>query len=85
MGGTPVGRNWIVMMHSGAAAIDWGGGLFQDAVSGEFFNAVEEDVSHRASDADLDWLKRIGRVEDYDASHVYFTGLPDLPSRSVSL
>jgi hypothetical protein len=84
MGGMPVGRNWIVMMRSGAAAIDWGGGLFQDAVSGDFFHAVEKDVSHRASNTDLDWLKRIGRVDDYDEVNVYFVGLPDLPYRSIN-
>jgi hypothetical protein len=85
MGGTPVGRNWIVIMRSGVTAIDWGGGLFQDAMSGDFFNAVEKDVSHRANDSDLDWLKHVGRVDDYDDTNVYFVGLPDLPFRSVSL
>lgn len=83
MGGMPVGRNWIVIMRSGAAAIDWGGGQFQDAISGDFFNAVEADVSHRANNSDLDWLKHIGRVDDYDRTNVYFVGLPDLPFRSI--
>ena len=83
MGGTPVGRNWIVMMVSGAAAIDWGGGLFQDAISGDFFKAAEKDVSHRAGNTDLDWLIHIGRVDDYDDTNVFFTGLPDLPYHSI--
>ena len=81
----PIGRNWIVMMHKGIPAIDWGGGMFQDAISGEFFNAAESEVSHRASDAELDWLKHIGRIDDYDIVNVYFIGLPDLPSRNNSL
>jgi len=80
MNGTAVGRNWIVMMHSGVAAIDWGGGLFQDAISGDYFNAPESAVSNRASDADLDWLQQIGRVDSYDTNYVYFLGLPDLPA-----
>lgn len=70
-------------MRSGTLAIDWGGGQFQDVISGDFFKAVESDVSHRANDADLDWLKHIGRVDDYDATNVYFVGLPDLPFRSI--
>ena len=84
MGGTPIGRSWVVMMHGGAASIDWGGGLFQDVISGDFFKAVEREVSHRATDAELDWLKHIGRVDDYDNTNVYFVGLPDLPSRNIS-
>lgn len=84
MGGTPVGRNWIVLMQNGVTAIDWGGGMFQDAVSGEFFKAVESNVSHRASNADLDWLEHIGRVDDYNDTFVYFIGLPDLPFRTQS-
>jgi hypothetical protein len=84
MGGVPIGRSWVVMMRAGAAAIDWGGGLFQDAISGDFFNATEQEVSHRASDTDLDWLKHVGRVDDYDANNAYFVGLPDLPNRKLS-
>jgi hypothetical protein len=84
MNGTAVGRNWIVMMHNGVAAIDWGSGLFQDVISGEFFNALEAAVSHRASDADLDWLQHIGRVDNYDINYVYFLGLPDLPFHTQS-
>ena len=84
MGGMPIGRSWVVMMHAGAAAIDWGGGLFQDAISGEFFKATEQQVSHSAGDAELDWLKHIGRIDDYDNTNVYFIGLPDLPYRSIS-
>jgi len=83
MGGTPIGRNWVVIMRSGAVAIDWGDGLFQDAISGDFFNAVESEVSHRSNDSDLDWLKHVGRVDDYDSTNVYFVGLPDLPFRKL--
>lgn len=82
MSGTPVGRNWIVMMHNGVTAIDWGGGQFLDAVSGNFFKAIESEVSHRASNADLDWLLHIGRIDDYNETYVYFNGLSNLPSRT---
>lgn len=83
MGGTPIGRGWVVMMHNGVAAIDWGGGIFQDAVTGDFFHAAERDVSHRADDLDLDWLKRLGRVDDYDPINVYFYSLPEYFKRTI--
>ena len=82
MGGAPVGRAWVVMMRNGTTAIDWGEGLFQDAISGEFFKAAEADVSHRASDVELDWLARVGRLDHYDDANAFFNGLSDLPSRS---
>lgn len=77
MRGTSIARCWVVMMHNGVAAVDWGDGVFLDVLSNEFFAATEKDVSHRALDADLDWLKRIGRVDDYDVNNVYFVLLPE--------
>jgi hypothetical protein len=84
MNGTPIGRSWIVMMRNGITAIDWGGGRFQDAISCDYFMAVESDVSHRASSTDLDLLVRVGRVDSYDEMNVYFVGLPDLPRTTTS-
>jgi hypothetical protein len=83
MNGTPIGRSWIVMMRNGVTAIDWGGGQFQDTISGDFFMAVESDVSHRAGNVDLDLLSRIGRVDGYDEVNVYFVGLPELPFKTT--
>jgi hypothetical protein len=80
MRGNPIARSWVVMMHSGVPAVDWGGGIYLDILTGQFFKAVEKDVSHRALDSDLDWLKRIGRVEDYDINNVVLTSLPNLNS-----
>ena len=76
-GGTAVGRSWIVVMRSGIVAVDWGDGLFQEAISGNFFNAVEKDVSHKALESDLNWLQKIGRVENFDTQNVFFTQLPE--------
>lgn len=77
MRGTPVARSWVVVMHNGTVAIDWGGGIYVDIVSSAFFAAGEKDVSHRAQDADLDWLKHLGKVDDYDINYVYFSLLPE--------
>ena len=78
MHGNPVARNWVVMMRSGTPAVDWGEGMFLDILSGEFFQAEEKDVSHRALDSDLDWLKHIGKVDAYDVNNVFFVILPNL-------
>jgi len=78
MRGNPVARSWVVMMHSGVPAVDWGGGTYLDILTCQFFKAFEKDVSHRALDSDLDWLKRIGRVEEYDINNVVLTSLPNL-------
>ncbi len=64
-------------MRSGIPAVDWGGGTFLDILSGEYFHAEEKDVSHRALDTDLDWLKQVGRVDEYDINNVYFLILPN--------
>ena len=82
-GGTPVGRAWVVMLHNGTIVIDWGDALFQDAYTGDFIQVSEHQISHRALDNDLDWLRRIGRVDGYDAHQVYFASLPERPARSL--
>jgi hypothetical protein len=82
-GGTPVGRPWIVVLRTGIIAIDWGDGLFQDAISGDFLHANESQVSHRAQNADLDWLKQVGRVDCYDTQQVYFISLPERSKKSI--
>ncbi|WP_322507455.1 hypothetical protein [Anaerolinea sp.] len=76
---TPVARSWVVMMRGGFAALDWGNGLYLDLTCGQFFTATEKDVSHRASDADLDLLVRLGCIEGYDRLNVYLTSLPEPP------
>lgn len=82
-GGTPVGRPWIVVLRNGTVAIDWGDGVFQDAISGDFLQVAESQVSHRALDGDLDWLVGIGRVSSYDEQQVYFLNLPERIKKSL--
>jgi hypothetical protein len=82
-GGAPISRYWFVLMHNGIRAVDWGEGRFLDLQTGTFFHAEDKDVSHRAQDADLEWLKHNGQVDDYDAENVYLSNLPDLPRRMI--
>lgn len=79
MRGTPIGRSFVVMMHSGAAVIDWGNGIYLDIINGVFFHAEEKEISHRAHESDLDWLRRLGHVEDYNDRDVFFSHLPEYP------
>jgi hypothetical protein len=77
MAGTPISRNWVVVLRSGVPALDWGNGSFVDLINGCFIEAKEPDVSHRAMDADLEWLKQIGVLDDYDDTNAYFLVLPN--------
>ena len=79
MKGTPVARSFVVMMHTGTAVIDWGNGVYLDILNGSFFRAEEKEVSHRAHESDLDWLMRLGHVEEYDDREVFFSHLPEYP------
>ena len=81
--GASISRNWFVVMRNGILAVDWGDGLFLDLRIGAFFHADDKDVSHRALDADLEWSKQTGHVNDFDAENVYLINLPDLPRRTL--
>jgi len=82
-GGTPVNRHWVVVLQNGIAAIDWGNGLFQDILSGEFIHGTEADVSHTIQDDELEQLKHMSRIYQYDANIVYVFPLPEPPHRTI--
>jgi hypothetical protein len=77
--GTPVFRQWVLVLHTGVIVIDWGDGNFQEVDSGEFLKIAENAVSYTAQDVDLEKLKRSGRVDAYDAARAWFIGLPERP------
>lgn len=81
--GTPVNRQWAQVTKDGTFVIDWGDELYQDIRSGDFLHGTESDFSHIMRDEELDWLKRIGRVESYDSRTVYFTNLPERPQKTI--
>jgi hypothetical protein len=81
--GTPVNRNWVLVLKEGSIVIDWGDGWYQDVRSGDFVIAGESTVSTVITDELLDWLKRIGRVSEYDSRQVYFFNLPERPQGTI--
>ncbi|MCL4561840.1 MAG: hypothetical protein M1281_14685 [Chloroflexi bacterium] len=82
-GGTPVGRHCVVVLIDGNTVVDWGDGLVQDILSGEFFRCREEDISHTVLDAELEDLKHAGHVESYTAQQVYLRALPEPPRSTL--
>ncbi len=81
--GTPVERQWILLLKDGTVVIDWGDGLYQDVYSGDFFQLEEAEISHKVQDEDLELLKRTGRVVSFDAYKVFFNMLPERPASSI--
>ncbi len=81
--GTPVNRQWVVVLRDGRVVIEWGEGEFQDALEGGLIRGSGSQVSHLATSEDLERLKRAGRVEDYNERIVYFQGLPEVPRKAL--
>ena len=82
-GGTPINRPWIIVLNDGKIVIDWGDGVYQDILSGDFVSIREEEVSHHVLNQELDWLIKIGRVASYDAFIVNIHSLPERPLRTI--
>jgi hypothetical protein len=81
--GTPINRQWVLVLKDGNIVIDWGDGLFQDVRSGDFVTVSEKDFSHHVQNDDLDLLIRVGRVTSYTSLTVYFPSLPERPQRTI--
>lgn len=77
--GVPIDRQWIYVLDDGRSIIDWGDDLVQDLLSGDFYTIVDSDYSHPIRDDELEMLKRAGRVEKFNARHVYIFTLPERP------
>jgi hypothetical protein len=82
-GGSAVGRQWVVVLHDGEVAIDWGDGLYQNVHDGRFLRFLDTVVSHAITNEELDVLKRYGEVDRYDDKTVFFIGLPSLERGSI--
>jgi ribosomal protein L31 len=81
--GTPIDRQWISVLKDGRPVLDWGGDLVQDLLSGAFITVEKSEFSHPVRDDELDLLKRAGRVERFDARHVYIYSLPERPQQTM--
>ena len=75
--GTPIEKQYVIVLQDGTFAVDWGNGRVQDLMTGDFLQVREADFAHVIYDAELDVLKRRGRVVDYDSQHVYLAPLPE--------
>ena len=82
-GGTPVNRSFVVILRNGIPAIDWGEGLFQDILSGDFIHCVEMDIDHTIQDEELDQLARTGRIYSYNTQTIYLYPLPEPPRQTI--
>jgi hypothetical protein len=81
--GTPILRQWILVLRNGAIVVDWGDGHYQDVDTGEFLKIGEDEISHTAQNIELEMLKRTGRADNYDAVHVWLMVLPERPVRGL--
>lgn len=81
--GTPIDRTWVVVMRDGTIVVDWGEGLYQDINSGEFYNALDAEISHRVTNEELEWLMHINRVSQFDSRTVYLFNLPERPQPTI--
>ena len=82
-GGMPVNRHWVVMLQNGIPAIDWGNGLFQDILNGQFIHGTDVDISHTVLEEELEQLKHMDTICGYDLNSVYVYPLPEPPHRTI--
>ncbi|MEX0788656.1 MAG: hypothetical protein WD906_02525 [Anaerolineales bacterium] len=65
------------MTKTGEVVLDWGDGRVQDVLTGEFLQMRDPEFGRPATDADLEVLRKSGRVESFDARTVYLRPLPE--------
>jgi hypothetical protein len=81
--GLAVHRRWVLVLNNGAIVIDWGDGVFQDLLSGEFLRDISLTGSLVIQDEQLEWLKRTGNISGFDESNVYIKSLPEYPKKTI--
>ena len=81
--GTPLNREFVLVLEDGRIVLDWGDGLFQDLDTGEYFKDHPLESSHKIANPELELLKRAGRVERYNRHEVSFLNLPERPAKTI--
>lgn len=81
--GLAINRRWVLVLNNGAIVIDWGEGVFQDLLSGEFMRGLSLIGCHVIQDEQLQWLKRTGNIAGFDESNVYINNLPEIPKKTI--
>lgn len=81
--GLAINRRWVLVLNNGAIVIDWGDGVFQDLLSGEFLPEVSLIGSLVIQDEQLEWLKRTANIAGFDENCVYIKNLPEYPKKTI--
>ncbi len=81
--GLAINRRWVLVLHNGAVIVDWGNGVFQDILTGEFFDDISLIGCHAIQDEELDWMKRTGNIVNFDEINVIVSSLPEYPKKTI--
>jgi hypothetical protein len=81
--GVPIDRQWVYVLEDGRPVVDWGDGLVQDLLRGDFFSSGEGEFGHPIRDDQLEILKRAGRIDQYNSRHVFIYSLPERPRPTI--
>jgi hypothetical protein len=81
--GLAINRHWVIVLNNGLVVVDWGEGVFQDILSGDFIHEVSLNGSHTILDQELEWLKRTANIAGFDEHNVYVQGLPENPKKTL--
>ncbi|GAB4580022.1 MAG: hypothetical protein Fur0022_27610 [Anaerolineales bacterium] len=71
-----INRTWIFALADGRPALDWGEGLAQHLLSGEFICYLPEEYGHLLDDDELTALVAVGRVAEFNATQVAISAWP---------
>jgi hypothetical protein len=81
--GLTINRQWISVQRDGAILLDWGDGRAVDLMGGVFVVYNPQLFSHAVQDDELETLKRMGLVSEYDRHNVILTSMPEDPHRKI--
>lgn len=81
--GFAVTRQWISVQRDGIIILDWGDGRGVDLLRGEFVSYDPKKFSHAVQDDELETLKRMGMVNDYDRQTVFLSSMPENPAHKT--
>lgn len=81
--GLAINRQWVLILNNGLVVVDWGQGVFQDIITGEFLENASLVGCHKILDQELDWLKRTANIAGFDEAQVYVQGLPEHTKKNI--
>ncbi len=60
-----INRKWFFMLNDGTVALDWGEGMAQELLSGEFICYGPDEYGHVLTNDELKILVKTGRVASF--------------------